>query len=304
MEELQARHRTQQRELQATITQRKKGATKKTRKGVNDQCDVLQRELHERQQGELAALKGDALADDMNELCVGDTAPTNQEDVDHRDDADSLQDDHPVAHQVKVAHEGTVQRVPEKKPNRQKARLARRAAEQEAQAVQAAEEASNLPDRRQQEAVAMQRHIEVLGLTEIAVRPDGHCLYPAIALQLPQSNTASSEQLDTVSSKPYQRTRKDAATFIEQHPDDFAPFLEEPLDWYVAKIQDSAEWGGQIELQALARGYSRDIHVLQADGRIEKIESGTISTDEPLWLAYYRNSFGLGEHYNALKKHG
>ena len=304
MEELRARHRKEQRELQAKITQRKKSATKKTRKGVNDQCDVLQREMDERQQGEIFALNGDDLADDMNELRVGDSAPTQQEHVDHRDDADSLQDDHPVTHQVHAAGEEIVQKVPEKKPNRQKARLARRAAEQEAQAVQAAEEASHLPDRRQQEAVAMQRHVEALGLTEIAVRPDGHCLYSAVALQLPQSDTASSEQLDTVSLKPYQRTRKDAATFIEQHPDDFAPFLEEPLDWYVAKIQNSAEWGGQIELQALARGYGRDINVLQADGRVEKIESGTTSTEEPLWLAYYRNSFGLGEHYNALKKHG
>ncbi len=45
-----------------------------------------------------------------------------------------------------------------------------------------------------------------------------------------------------------------------------------------------------------------DINVLQADGRVEKIESGLESETGSIWLTYYRHSFGLGEHYNALKK--
>jgi hypothetical protein len=34
------------------------------------------------------------------------------------------------------------------------------------------------------------------------------------------------------------------------------------------------EWGGQLELQAIARAYGVEINVVQKDGRMEKIESG------------------------------
>src|SRR5215468_11083523 len=58
MEELLAKHRKEQRELQARMTQKRKSATKKTRKGVNDECEALERELNEQQQAEMASLNG------------------------------------------------------------------------------------------------------------------------------------------------------------------------------------------------------------------------------------------------------
>jgi OTU domain-containing protein 6 len=90
---------------------------------------------------------------------------------------------------------------------------------------------------------------------------------------------------------------------MEAHPNDFVGFLEEPIEAYARKIKDTAEWGGQLELQAIAKSYNVDINVLQADGRIEKITSGgSEDGHKTIWLAYYRHSFGLGEHYNALNK--
>ncbi|KAI9873585.1 MAG: hypothetical protein M1823_007884, partial [Watsoniomyces obsoletus] len=93
--------------------------------------------------------------------------------------------------------------------------------------------------------------------------------------------------------------------FISKHADDFTAFLEEPLEAYVKKIKETAEWGGQLELQAISRAYHVDINILQADGRVEKIEceeDGDGSKGTDVWLAYYRHNFGLGEHYNALTK--
>ena len=58
MEELQARHRKEQRDLQSQIAQKKKSASKKTRKGVNDECARLERELADRQELEVAELAG------------------------------------------------------------------------------------------------------------------------------------------------------------------------------------------------------------------------------------------------------
>ena len=70
MEELQARHRKEQRDLQSRITQKKKSATKKTRKGINDECESLQRQLLDKQQAEISQLNG--------EVDVGDADAINQ----------------------------------------------------------------------------------------------------------------------------------------------------------------------------------------------------------------------------------
>ena len=65
MEELQTRHKKEQRDLQSRVTQKKKQASKKTRKGVNDECDRLEAELKERQASELAALNGETQEEDV-----------------------------------------------------------------------------------------------------------------------------------------------------------------------------------------------------------------------------------------------
>ena len=67
LEALQQKHRKEQRDLVSRLTQKKKQATKKTRKGVNDECDRLERELRDRQAQELLELTGEgpeAAADD------------------------------------------------------------------------------------------------------------------------------------------------------------------------------------------------------------------------------------------------
>jgi OTU domain-containing protein 6 len=312
MEELQARHRKEQRDLQSRITQKKKNASKKTRKGVNDECDALQRELQERQQAELATLSQNAIVDGVQPLHIHDNENETYK-ISSLDNSE--QDDSAVGVQEEAdlmeMNGGTpaVNSAPTveargKKPNRQKARLARRAAKQEAQAAQAADEAANLPDLREQELEAMKEHLKRLGLTEITIRPDGHCMYSSVATQLQIEHLQIGKSDHNPSVKPYQLVRSAVGNFISNHPEDFAAFLEEPLDVYVSKIKDTAEWGGQLELQAVARAYDVDINVLQADGRIEKIESGSSTKHDPLWLAYYRHSYSLGEHYNALRKLG
>ena len=210
-----------------------------------------------------------------------------------------------------------------RKPNRQKARLARRAQEQETLAAQAASEAANLPDRKQQERTRMLEEFERRGLKEKEVAANGHCLYSAVADQMRQLGLGSriqpddaavnkvngdvqkddSEETSELRRDDYKSVRQAAAQYISTHEEDFAPFLEEPLDDYVHKIRDTGEWGGQLELMALARTYGIDINVLQGEGRVEKIEGGGEEREKKVaWLAYYRHSFGLGEHYNSLRK--
>ena len=297
MEELQAKHRKEQRDLVSRITQKKKNATKKTRKGVSDECERLERELAERHRTEIESLEpndSDQLESAINGLKIDEPV----DEVPEKSQSDESSSQLWKSQQGEPAQ--FLDQPRQKKPNRQKARLARRAAEQEEQAAAAALEAANLPDLREQEMAAMKRHMESRGLVETLIRPDGHCLFSACAHSMPPELVAKSGH----NKEPYQNVRKAAADFMASHPDDFAGFLEEPLDAYVKKIKDTAEWGGQLELQAIARSYHVDINVLQADGRVERVSSGSQEAEDSdsIWLAYYRHSFGLGEHYNALQK--
>ena len=187
-----------------------------------------------------------------------------------------------------------------KKRNRQKERMARRAAEQVAAAEAAESEAANMTDHRGLEKRDMEKTFAAHGLVEKDIRPDGHCLFSAVADQLEQHSIP----LGTVAAaaQPFRTVRAAAAEYMTAHADDFAPFLEEPLAAHVAKIRDTAEWGGQLELLALANAYSVEIRVVQ-DGRTEVIApTSAEQPQETVWLAYYRHGYGLGEHYNSLRR--
>lgn len=289
LEQMQARHRKELKELQGRITSKKKNATKKTRKGVNDECAELERQLKEKQAGEVTSISGDNGASESDED-QDDTIETNGD-----NDTTLAAETKKLDIKSNSTPQGPSQQAPGKKKNRQKERLARRAAEQEAAAAKAEEEASHMTDHRKRENEYMKKIFESHGLVEKDIEPDGHCLFSAVADQLSQNGIPLTD--DGSRDAAYKVIRKKAAGFMEEHKDDFAPFLEEDFDEYVAKMRDTAEWGGELELTALAREYGVQISVVQ-DGRMEKIGEG----EKELWLAYYRHGYGLGEHYNSLRK--
>ena len=305
MEDLQKRHRHEHKDLQSRITQKKKAASKKTRKGVNDECADLERQLLERQDAELAALDDY----DNHDLLKSESSEVNESEPKSPEKTEEVTDS---LKSLSVSASTVAPNGQAKKPNRQKARLARRAAQQEAAVEQAQKDAVDLPNLRDQERQSLQEAFITRGLKEHEIRSDGHCLYAAIADQLQNSDIGLKPKIelemtdlqldDTPVSPDYKVTRQVAAAYISQNPDNFAPFLEQPLDTYVKTIQETGEWGGHLEILALAKAYEVDVNVLQGDGSIQKIEC-VVQHDHPeLWLAYYRHSFGLGEHYNSLRK--
>ncbi|KAI4175759.1 MAG: hypothetical protein LQ343_001372 [Gyalolechia ehrenbergii] len=307
MEELQKKHRQEQRDLQARITQKKKSATKKTRKGVNDECAELERQLKETQNLEISDINGESYNN-------GHPSDINDNDLCSEGEPSSEVKDSAIENDMQSPSVSFSQPKDErtKKPNHQKARLARRAAEKEFIASQAAKEAKGQPDLRQQESEAMRTLYTSRGLSEHQIQSDGHCLYAAVADQLtsreqnlvPKHSINGTLHLTTSSAPPYKITRTVAASYIDEHADDFLPFLEESLDDYLSKIRDTGEWGGHLELLALAKAYDVDINVLQSSGHVEKIGSGTDGPKPALWLSYYHHNFGLGEHYNSLRQNG
>ena len=304
MEEIKGKQRQEQKDLQSRITQKKKTATKKTRKGIIDECAELERQLKERHAAEIAAFHSENVPEmrDYEIVSNGD---------DEAVDMDKSQDISESMDAISISHAPTANGQA-KKPNRQKARLARRAAEQEAAVQEAEKEAADVPNLRERERKAMQEAYISRGLKEHEIRSDGHCLYAAVADQLEQSGVGLRPKIefdiedDNAQLKPastgYKLTRQVAAAYISQHSEDFEPFLEEPLSQYVKTIRDTGEWGGHLEVLALAKAYGVDINILQGDGKVEKIESGIDNESRTLWLAYYHHSFGLGEHYDSLRK--
>ncbi|OBT57293.1 hypothetical protein VE04_03451 [Pseudogymnoascus sp. 24MN13] len=295
LEEAQARHRKENKDLQGRITQKKKQATKKTRKGVNDECAELERQLKEAQAAELAALRGDAPEDELEvesepENDDASVAPTQDETLSADLQKTTISDPAPSEDA-------------QPKRNRQKERLARRAAEQEAEAIKAQEEAAKLPNWKRQERTAMLKAFKTHKLDEKEIRPDGHCLFSSVADQLDQAgiDLRTKNEAEKTEAFRYKAVRRTAAKYIEGHPDEFEAFLEEPLPAYVQKIENSAEWGGQVELIALAKSYNVEICVLQ-DGRLDKFSpEETEEEAKKIWLAYYHHGYGLGEHYNSLR---
>lgn len=298
MEELQQKHRKEQRDLQSKITQKKKQASKKTRKGVNEECERLEAELNARQEAEITTLDGGRGTEE---------APTEEveEQTLVEEELAGASNDH-IANPSDATLESGDALVPSqlRKPSRQKARLARRVAEQEDQVRLASEEAQTLPDLKAQERQRMLATMQTHGLQEKEIRADGHCLYSAIADQLEQLEIPLTSAPGEKAGIAYKTVRSAAADYIERNPDDFEPFLEEPLPGYLHKIRETGEWGGQLELMALAKSYGVNINVLQDHGRVEKIEGGEGKEEKIAWLGYYKHGFGLGEHYNSLRSVG
>lgn len=330
MDELLAKHRKEQRDLQSVITQKKKAASKKTRKGINDECTRLEQDLKSRHEGELAVLNGDEKA-----------GAILQEENDINSTSEPEPEEHPSLHDASLNE--TTKKVSflnlsepssptstftqpnqppttaAKKRNRQKERLARRAAELAEAAAQAEEEAAQTPDLRSLERERMNKAFTARGLTEKEVRADGHCLYASVADQLellgvglrprivPHLVTGEGDEEEVGGNgakvEPFRVVRKTAARYIKDHENDFVAFLEEPVDEYVRKVGETGEWGGQLELLALAKAYGVSISVLDGNGQVHEVE-GTMDKEEKkrIWLAYYRHGFGLGEHYNSLRK--
>lgn len=295
IDEALARHRKEAKDLQNKITQRKKQATKKTRKGVNDECAALERDMKERQEAELTALRGDTSTTPDQE--DDDSEAEAEDKVNHV--ADKLQE----ASISQPSQEEQTDGAPKQKRNRQKERLARRAAEQEEEAKKAEAEALLQPNWKKQERSGMVAAFNKHKLSEREIRADGHCLYSSIADQLTTLGIDIGVQNEAERTEAlwYKPIRRKAAMYILEHKEDFEGFMDEPLIPYVSKIERTAEWGGHLELVALSRAYEVQISVIQ-DGNIETIEPGEYVTGpKKIWLAYYKHGYGLGEHYNSLR---
>ena len=77
----------------------------------------------------------------------------------------------------------------------------------------------------------------------------------------------------------------------------FAQDEDEEAAWekYLRDVADTAAWGGQLELQALAQALGRQITVHSVGMPTLRLGEGPEIT-----VCYLKHAYGLGEHYNSV----
>ncbi|KAG5355277.1 OTU domain-containing protein 2 [Yarrowia sp. C11] len=311
MEDLLARHRKEKKDLAGELTTLKKQVSgdKKKKKEVTKQCEDKERELKERHEQEIADLEKGT---NGNTAGTAESAENNDAESEDEFSPEKLlaqlelekeqeeaasagkKKKGPVAAEPQAAQQSS---GPKPKKNRQKERAARKAAEQEAIRKQALEEAALQPDLRKIEMENIESLTKLNGTTVHDIVPDGHCLYSSIADQLAVRHEVGVD-VQTLRSQCAAEIRRDKNSYIPFLFDEATMSIKD-VEEYTKELEETAIWGGDLEILALARVYDCPISVLMSGRPVHRVNDE--GAKEELKLVYYKHSYGLGEHYNSLR---
>jgi len=203
-----------------------------------------------------------------------------------------------------VRTEEEANRERQNKPSKAMLRKQKRAAEEAAREARIeAEKAALGPSEEMLESDVLKSRLAPLGLKVKDIKADGHCLYRSIDDQLVMVTGSGFEG-------GFEGLRRACAETMLENEWDYRPFAdgcaedapEANAKWerYVSDVRDTATWGGQLELMALAKALGRRIQVFSASMPVVNMgEEHDISG--ALRVAYHRHAFGLGEHYNSVE---
>ncbi|GMF12811.1 unnamed protein product [Phytophthora lilii] len=171
------------------------------------------------------------------------------------------------------------------------------------------EEASkNTVSERQIEADMILAQLSGYGLKIKDIPSDGHCMYHAVADQMKQKNLPIADDM-----AGFQYLRKLTSEYMLAHSDDFLPFMalhegasspEDAFATYCDRVANTADWGGQLELRALACALRTPIEVFSAEGDVLVMGGEFLNEDDEsapkLKLTYHLHYYTLGEHFNSV----
>ncbi|KAF5122744.1 hypothetical protein DV495_004185 [Geotrichum candidum] len=313
-EELLTRHRKEQRDLVNTTTSLKKQATKgekKKKKEILKQIETMETELKQRHAAELKDLNSN------NNSTTSDKPSATEEEDEESDDEFSPEkllaqleldkqrelEEEEKKKAAKAAAKAQQQsnssdnQQPKAKRNRRKEKIAAREAANKKLSEQAQLEADQQPDLRKIELENMNSILSIRKLKVHEVPADGHCLFASVADQLKVRHNIT---------KTVQELRSAAAEHIRKHPNDFSPFLFDEttmtikeIEPYCEELENTAIWGGDLEITAFSQIFDCPITVI-INGQ-SPFAANPEGKNPELKLAYYKHSFGLGEHYNSLR---
>lgn len=181
------------------------------------------------------------------------------------------------------------------------ARRRRKKAQQDAEAERrvAEEKASMGPSAKSVELQSINSQLRPKKLRIHPIAADGHCLYGAVAHQI---NLA---KLSSRFPRTVEGLRELTADYLRAHKSEFMPFIEAAngndalFARYCDDLQNTATWGGQVELNVLAQVLNAVIEVYAAD--LPLVQMGSESGgDSVLRVSFHRQYLGLGDHYNSI----
>ncbi|OWZ19470.1 OTU ovarian tumor-like cysteine protease [Phytophthora megakarya] len=275
------RHKLELRTLQTEVKAFQKKAKKDrlSKKDTETQVAVMENAMKERHDQELLAFE--TMTDDVPET---------------RTDAFSATPD-TAAFSKQAKAQAKAQRKREAKKQQERERRER------------IEEANkNTVSERQIEADMILAQLSRHGLQIKDIASDGHCMYHAVADQMKQKNLPIADDMTG-----FQYLRRLTSEYMLAHPDDFLPFmaldeasdsLEDAFANYCDRVANTADWGGQLELRALACALRTPIEVFSAEGDVLVMGGEFVNEDDEsapkLQLTYHLHYYTLGEHFNSV----
>ena len=175
-------------------------------------------------------------------------------------------------------------------------------AKEKAREEQIAYEMANAPNPRQMEIDAiMELYLAKDNFMIEEVAADGNCLYRAIARQMKHLNGDVRDYTDMreICSNEFLDRREEYEPFA-----DLAEMKVTSFEEYASKVRKSSEWGGHLELKALAYSLKKTIVVYSTESALEikgdGEGSGDDADDDRIRLSFHRKYYALGEHYNSV----
>lgn len=180
-------------------------------------------------------------------------------------------------------------------------------AAKKAEQIKRIEEGEKLDEHRDR-SIEQQQLEKILTTHQLKIHEvdaDGDCLYKAVEHQLSIADDPK-ERLS------FSQIRERTSRHMLEHPDNFMPFLlndsgelmsQKDFEKYCLKVANTKEWGGHLELTAIAELTEKPIKIFQANSKVPiMIEPSTKMTREPMMLSFHKHLYHLGEHYNSVCK--
>ncbi|CAG8626459.1 2240_t:CDS:2 [Diversispora eburnea] len=260
LEEITLRHKKELKELNSQITALKKTATKgdkKRKKEVQIEVEKLEKEFRSRQQNELELFKSTKpIAKENSSNNNNDTLDSKPKNLEERNE-DNLDDDITDITDKLLARLDSMRIEDEKKAPIQTAKLAEMQREAE-------EESKNQVNLKEVESNAIKEMATKMGFT--------------------------------VKEISHKDIRKNTAMYMRNNTDDFMPFFSNTQDGnlfsleqfqnYCDNLENTALWGGEIEIRAISQIYEIPIHVIQMNSPVLKMFDEKYPDKEPIIISY------------------
>ena len=135
------------------------------------------------------------------------------------------------------------------------------------------------------------------------VEADGNCLFRAASVALSGDFELSRE----TEARHATQLRSDVVDFMRKNRTSFENFLQDvDFDEYMKTMQTDKQWGGELELSAIARLHRRPVHVYKLTGDVpfsknpaeyvpfSQYPAGSDGATDKIILLFH------GRHYDAL----